>query len=593
LFELLEPYWGRLAASMGTGLVASLLDGLAIVLIIPLLKHLFGTAGMLMPSSTRLEHLIDGVLRPVLESTSPTVAAARVVGLLLVTLLLKNGLSLASKQFTTQAEEGLVRDLRDRVYRHLLRLDFNFFQRTKGGELISAVISDADSAKGVVTALLTAGFQNLVLIAVSLYALSLMSVRLTFLTLATAPILVIGIRLLLRRVRRHSRTWAEQRSEITSAASERLGAIRLIRAYGQEEQEGNRWGALTNLYRRQAIRTQRYQVMPTMVTEVFGGLLIVLIIWAAATPALVGQSLGPTVTITFLATALRMMSPIKAAAQAPATFSLAAAGLERVLKILDLEPTDLDRPDEQPARFERELVFDRVGYHYPGEESVLTDVSFTVRKGSVVAIVGPSGAGKTTLLDLVPRFIDPTEGEIRMDGVPLRRLTRTSLRALSGVVSQDTVLLNDTVHTNIAYGRPQASRAEVEAAARAANAAGFIGELPNGYDTVLGERGTRLSGGQRQRIAIARALLKDPPILILDEATSALDSESERLVQEAIERLMANRTVLVVAHRLATVRHADQIIVLDRGRVVERGPHAELVGQNGLYRRLHEMQFQV
>ena len=222
---------------------------------------------------------------------------------------------------------------------------------------------------------------------------------------------------------------------------------------------------------------------------------------------------------------------------------------------------------------------------------MLSEVSFALPKGRVIALVGPSGAGKTTLADLLPRFHDPTEGRILMDGVPLTRITRRSLRSLMGVVSQDTVLLNDTVHANIAYGSPGATRAQVEAAAEAANAAGFVAQLPQGYDTMLGERGTRLSGGQRQRIAIARALLRDPPILILDEATSALDTESERLVQQAIDRLMRERTVLVIAHRLATVRDADEIVVLDAGRVVQRGTHEELFRAGGLYRRLYDLQF--
>jgi subfamily B ATP-binding cassette protein MsbA len=232
-----------------------------------------------------------------------------------------------------------------------------------------------------------------------------------------------------------------------------------------------------------------------------------------------------------------------------------------------------------------------VSFRYGQGDPVLREVSFTLSRGRVVALVGPSGAGKTTLADLLPRFHDPTGGQITMDGVPLTRLTRRSVRSLMGIVSQDTILLNDTVHANIAYGSPGATRAQVEAAARAANADLFIAQLPRGYDTVLGERGTRLSGGQRQRIAIARALLRDPPILVLDEATSALDTESERLVQQAIDRLMAERTVLVIAHRLATVRDADEIVVLEAGRVVQRGTHDQLFRVGGLYRRLYDLQF--
>jgi subfamily B ATP-binding cassette protein MsbA len=267
------------------------------------------------------------------------------------------------------------------------------------------------------------------------------------------------------------------------------------------------------------------------------------------------------------------------------------ASAERVFEFLDQPPTEIDRPGEEPARFEQDVVYDRVSFRYGDGDLVLSEVSFRLPRGKVVALVGPSGAGKTTAADLLPRFHDPIGGQILMDGVPLTRLTRGSLRALLGVVSQDTVLLNDTVHVNIAYGSPGATRDQVEAAAQAANAAGFIASLPEGYDTVLGERGTRLSGGQRQRIAIARALLRDPPILILDEATSALDSESERLVQQAIERLMRQRTVLVIAHRLTTVRDADEIVVLNDGKVVQRGTHEELLHAGGLYRRLYDLQF--
>jgi subfamily B ATP-binding cassette protein MsbA len=271
--------------------------------------------------------------------------------------------------------------------------------------------------------------------------------------------------------------------------------------------------------------------------------------------------------------------------------AVALASAERVFALLDEPVSDVDRPGAVAARFERDIVFDNVSFRYGTEAPVLSDVSFRLNKGEVLAIVGPSGAGKTTLVDLLPRFNEPVGGHIYLDGVPLDTIQRRSLRGILGVVSQDTVLLNDTVEANIAFGSAGATRAQVEAAATAANAAEFVAGLPQGYDTVLGERGTRLSGGQRQRISIARALLRDPPILILDEATSALDTESERLVQEAIERLMKDRTVLVIAHRLATVRHADQILVLEGGRVVERGSHDELIGRGGLYRRLHDLQF--
>jgi ATP-binding cassette, subfamily B, bacterial MsbA len=423
--------------------------------------------------------------------------------------------------------------------------------------------------------------------------LSQISMRLTLFTLAFVPLLVILLQRLIRRLRRHARARSKERGEVTSTVTERIGAIRLIRSYGEEERESAGFDAQTNRYRKQVIRTQRFSSLTSPITEVFSGFLVILIIWAATRPELLGLEapLAPATIIVFLMAALRLTSPLKTISGFPATMALGLASAERIFQVLDEPSTEVERPGEGEASFEREIVFDRVTFRYGGGAPVLSDVSFTIPKGTVVALVGPSGAGKTTLADLLPRFHDPTSGEIRLDDTPLTRLKRRSLRALLGVVSQDTVLLNNTVFANIAYGSPGATRARVEAAAEAAHAAGFIRQLPQGFDTVLGERGTRLSGGQRQRIAIARALLRDPPILILDEATSALDTESERLVQQAIDRLMRERTVLVIAHRLATVRDADEIVVLDDGRVVQRGSHDELYRAGGLYRRLHDLQF--
>jgi ATP-binding cassette, subfamily B, bacterial MsbA len=394
------------------------------------------------------------------------------------------------------------------------------------------------------------------------------------------------------RLRRHSRARTEDRAAITSMVAEQVGAIKLIRAYGEEERQSAKLYAQLTRYRKKVLRTQRYSSLTGPMSEIFGGLLVILIIAAATQPALVGGvRLAPEAVIAFLIASLKLMSPIKNIAQYPAVMAVALASAERVYSVLDEPVSDVDGPDAVPAHFTRDIVYDRVSFRYGTDTPVLTDVSFRVAKGGVLAIVGPSGAGKSTLVDLLPRFHEPFAGRILLDGVPLETLQRTSLRALLGVVSQDTVLLNDTVHANISFGSPNATRAQVEAAAQAANAAEFIAGLPAGYDTVLGERGTRLSGGQRQRISIARALLRDPPILILDEATSSLDTESERLVQEAIDRLMRDRTVLVIAHRLATVRHANQILVLEDGRVVEHGTHAALIEHDGLYRRLHDLQF--
>jgi ATP-binding cassette, subfamily B, bacterial MsbA len=593
LLRLVRPYRTLLALGLVTTSLASLLDGFTLVVLIPLLKHLFGTAGQLRPGSTRLEELMDKLVEPIVAGVGPGQAAGRLVVLLALGLLLKNALSYASSQISVRAQEGLVRDVRSRLFSHLLTLEMDFFQRTRAGQLISSIITEVDQTKTVITASLLSLFQNLVVVVTTLFILSQISIRLTILTLAFVPLLVLGLQILLRRLRSHAQARARERGEITATITERLGAIRLIRAYGEEQRETSRFRAQAERYRKRVIRTQRFSSLTSPLTEIFSGFLVILIIWAGTKPGLVGlpSALAPEAIIVFLMAALKLSSPLKTIASFPAAMAVTLASAERVFDLLDQPPAELEVPGEETARFDREIVFDSVSFRYGSGDLVLNEVSFRLPRGKIVALVGPSGAGKTTAADLLPRFHDPTSGHILMDGVPLTKLTRRSLRALMGIVSQETVLLNDTVLANIGYGSSGATREQVEAAAEAANAARFITALPNGYDTMLGERGTRLSGGQRQRIAIARALLRDPPILILDEATSALDTESERLVQQAIERLMHHRTVLVIAHRLATVRDADEIVVLDAGRVVQRGTHEELLQTGGLYRRLYDLQF--
>jgi subfamily B ATP-binding cassette protein MsbA len=318
----------------------------------------------------------------------------------------------------------------------------------------------------------------------------------------------------------------------------------------------------------------------------------VAILFYGAQLVLVQGTLTGAELLVFLVQVMRLLQPLKQLSQAPAAAQQSLASAERLFEILDAgTETDTDRGTRTDVRFERELVFDRVTFAYDADATALSEISFVAKKGEVVALVGASGAGKSTLVDLIPRFLDPTGGRVLVDGVDLREIRLEALRSLTGIVSQDTVLFNDTVRANVAFGRPDATRSQLDAAARAANALGFIEALPQGWDTNLGERGTRLSGGQRQRLAIARALVSDPPILILDEATSALDVESERLVQEAIDRLLVGRTVFVIAHRLATIQHADRILVLDGGRLVEEGTHAALLTIGAVYARLHALQF--
>jgi len=598
LLSLLRPYSLIFVATIAATVLSSVLDGFTFVLLIPFLRSLFGQTAL--PGAegaggaggSEVEAVLDRIAGPFIHAGAPEVALRNVVVVLLVTLLLKNGTAYLASLGSVAIQERVVRDLRVRLFRHLQTLPLAYFQRTRGGQLVARIISDTDQVKTAVSAALASLLQNVVIIVVYVLILFGLSRRLTLLALLLAPVLLLIIRPMINRLRRRSRELAAERGEVTSHVGEMIASVKLIRAYVAEAFELGRFQRLAERYRKRVMRAQRFSSLTSPVSEVFGGVMIVLILVVGTRLALgTAATLDPAVLITFLAVSLRLMSPVKSVANYPTIMAGAVASAERVFEVLDLPAAEGDRPGERAAAFNDRIEYRGVSFEYEAGEAVLRDVDLEVRRGHIVAIVGPSGAGKTTLVDLLPRFYEPTRGEILIDGVPITRYTRPSLRRLMGIVSQETVLLNDTVLANVAYGRADFSLEQVRAAARAANADEFILRLPEGYSTVLGERGTRLSGGQRQRIAIARALLRDPPILILDEATSALDTESERLVQEAIDRLMAHRTVLVIAHRLATVQHADAILVLAEGRIVERGSHDDLLAADGLYRRLYNLQF--
>jgi ATP-binding cassette, subfamily B, bacterial MsbA len=592
LLRYLRPHSWRMVGTTACNIIAAALDVFSFTLLVPFLNALFGAPQFIPKSSSWISQLQDRLVGAFLNSADRLGSVETMMVAIIAIVALKNVFVWLGGQLGASLQENVTRDLRDAVFRHLQRLPLSYFQRTKTGQIISRVLSDTEQTKALITELVTKTLQNAAQIVGTIIILLNYSVKLTFVALVIAPVLTLTLQPVLKKLRQGHRRLRGDYGEITSVLQEVVSGVRLVKSFRGEPYEDQRFTAASHRFSSGMVRITRIAFLSQPMTELIGTAVAMLILWIGAREVLLGSGTMDSATlITFMIMVMRLLPPLKQLSQAPTLAQQAFASAERLFEVLDL-PTEqqLDRGSRQVSALRDSLSFERVSFAYD-DEPVLRDVSFTARRGEVVALVGASGAGKSTLVDLIPRFYEATSGSVKLDGVDTRDIALPSLRGLTGIVSQDTVLFNDTVKHNIAYGAAgRFTDEQIEAAARAANAHGFITELPQGYDTVLGERGTRLSGGQRQRIAIARALLTDPPILILDEATSALDTESERLVQEAIDRLLAGRTVFVIAHRLSTVVHADQILVLERGEIVERGTHAELLARRGTYHRLHAAQ---
>jgi subfamily B ATP-binding cassette protein MsbA len=580
-----------MAITIVANLIAALLDGFAIALLIPFLNILFHQPASTMPKGfvgNLLHTFVGGQIIPGDEMRS----LRNVIILVMVAVVLKNLLVWIAGQFGATLQEYVTRDLRNSVYRHLAHLPLGYFTQMKAGQILSRVINDTFETRLILTQIVTQSLQSASLVLVYIAILFSISWKLSLIALVILPLLGFSLQPMLRKLRRGNLRRGNVHGEMTSVLQETISGIRLVKASSAESYEEARFADGSNKYARSSLKLTRLALLAPPITEIIGTLIAVVILWIGAWQVLRGGTMTGATLLAFLTLVLRLLQPLKQLSQMRTTAQSSLASAERLFEILD-SPAEFqrDRGTRDKAAFERDLRFENVTFSY-GDAPVLIGIDLIARKGEVVALVGPSGSGKSTLVDLIPRFYEPAQGRILVDGIDTREIKLPALRALTGIVSQETVLFHDTVRNNIAYGAAEKySQAQIEAAARAANAHEFITELPSGYDTMLGERGTRLSGGQRQRLAIARALLSDPPILILDEATSALDTESERLVQEAIDRLLRGRTVFVIAHRLSTIAHADQILVLDRGEIVEQGSHAELLARRGAYYRLYSLQF--
>jgi len=617
LLSYLMPYRARFATALGCMVVYALMSATALGMISPFMQVLFERVGdhevksLALPGQRSPDRTLELAREPFragnvlswpqlvraraersLVTARPLVALERICLFILLVLLLKNVADYLQSFLMVSVEQAAVRDLRAALLAQLQRLSLSFYHSRRTGNLIARVTNDVEYLREA----LAAGISNLVkgsltlagCLAWAFYA----SWRLALISLLVLPPLVLALGVIGRKMRKRSDAAQERMGDLTAILQENIAGARVVKAFGMESFEQGKFERANEAFFRAFVRMRRVAAAARPIGEVVMVVAAVGMLWLGGVEIFTHQTLAPHQFVLFVTALMTTSSPIRNLSELNANIQQGLAAARRLFSLLDTVPEVQDRPRATGlAPFGDRIRYERVSFGYGEGRPTLIDVSFEIRRGEIVALVGSSGAGKSTTMDLLPRFYDPTGGRVTVDGVDVREATVVSLRGQLGIVTQETIVFHDSVRNNIAYGLADAEDRAIRAAAEAANAHGFIQGLPQGYDTVIGDRGVKLSGGERQRIAIARALLKNPPILLLDEATSALDTESERLVQQALERLMRDRTVLVIAHRLSTVQHADRIVVLEQGRVVASGTHRELLDQEGLYRRLYDLQF--
>ncbi len=535
--------------------------------------------------------VVLGIRDSLSESDPQQVLIVIVIGLVLI-VLIKNFLGFMQVFFLSRAEQGVVAGIRNNLYKHLLQLDMGFYTSARSGDVMARFTSDVGNMNWAMTEMMMSVPRQVVLLLVYLGLALWASWRLALITLLVFPPAMLFILILSRRLRKKTHSSQEKLSDFSALLQETIFGIRIVKAFSMEKFEGSRFASILDNHRKIETSLQRERAFASPVTEIMGSIASGFVMWYGGSAILSGGSLSTGRFLVFLAASLSMMKPIKTISTANSRIQTGIASAERVFKLMDLEPAIKQPLNPVPFdSFHDRIEFINVCFSYETGTPILTDVSFSLEKGEIIALVGPSGGGKSTIADLIPRFYDPDSGSILIDGSDLRTIDLEGLRKNLGVVTQETVLFNDTVRNNIAYGEENIPIEKIKLAADVANALEFIEEFPEGFDTIIGERGARLSGGQKQRLAIARAVLKDPDILIFDEATSALDTHSERQVQKAIDGLIEGRTSLIIAHRLSTITKATRVLYIDKGRIIESGTHPELLELNGKYRLLYDMQF--
>ncbi len=612
ILSYVKKYVGYVMLSITFTVLFSLMNGASVYLSIPLLQTLFNekkpaaqtetlqtTAENIPEIGSSLAHKFAEwkaeFNRYIFSGTNDEILL-KIVALVLLTFLLKNIFNYLQAYYLAYVQQAVIRDMRNEIFSHLHKLSMSFFKKERTGNLISRIISDTLKIQQSISTVFLSMIREPLTILVFLGMAFSISAKLTLFSFVILPFSLIVIVTIGRILRKQSAALQAKMADITSVIHETVTGVKIVKAFGMEKFEESRFRKQTQKYFNIMLKMTRVRNISSPVSEFISVTVGAGIIYYGGKLVLVDHTLAASEFLGFLFAILQIMHPIKELSGVNNKIQESSAAADRIFQIIDLEPEIKDAPDAiEKKDFEKEIRFDHVYFKYAdAEDWILRDINFSVQKGEVVALVGSSGGGKTTLVDLVPRFFDVTEGAILLDDIDIRKIKLADLRKLIGVVTQETILFNTTVRNNIAYGNLDVSDDKIIEAAKAANAYEFITALPQGFDTVVGEHGVRLSGGQRQRISIARALLKNPPIMIFDEATSALDNESEVLVQQAIEKLMTERTVFVIAHRLSTIRNADRIVVLDKGEIVQIGKHDELIkDEKNIYKKLYDLQFKL
>ena len=598
LGRLIFPYWPVLLVSTISALIYVVFNSLSIWLTASLINNILTDFDKLVENHRALSNEINSLndqlkywTNELILRDSPLETVKILCIIILAVFIIKNIFLYIKNICLTYVQYNLITKIRNDLYHHFHNLSLSFFDRAKSGELTSIVVTDVSNMRIALGTSFHKLFVEPINILMFISLLFIINTKLAIYATAIIPITAMIIFWIGRSIRRKSRRTAKQIAGIMGIITEILNSIRVVKAFGTEDIERKRFKQEQDRYYNLISKRAKLRLITSPITETIGAMIGVSLLWVGGVDVLVTGTMSSEDFIRFILILFSVLGPVRLLGNVSVNLQMGVASAERVFNILDTPPDIIEKPDALDLKdFSKEIQFDSVGFNYDGGGKVLSDVSFSIHKGSIVAIVGPSGAGKSTIADLIPRFYDVKEGAITIDGQDIRDIKLFSLRDKMGIVTQETILFDETIEFNITYGISESTEEDLIASSKAANAYDFIQDQPNGFQTVIGEKGVKLSGGQRQRIAIARAIFNNPPFLILDEATSALDTKSERLVQNALDNLMKNRTVLVIAHRLSTVKNADQIIVMDAGKIIQKGTHQELIQNDGLYNRLYQFQ---